>query len=171
MALDKNCKEQGYLLGRLYAIIEHSINESLSRVSPNDFSHAMMSPYCIFPRLIARYHSAQSTSLQEQDYQDIMNELPSDNPFPHNLSLTQQGQFCIGRDHQLAEIYRERNRRKIAKAVKLKRVELELTQAQLSEKAGVTRQSIANIESGDYNVSIDVLSAVMAVLGINITIE
>lgn len=170
MALDKNCKEQGYLLGRLYAIIEHSINESLGKVSPNDFGHAMMTPYCIFPRLITRYHSTQNI-LHGQDYQDIMNELPSDNPFPHNLSLTQQGQFCIGRDHQLAEIYRERNRRKIAKTIKLKRVELELTQSQLAEKAGVTRQSIANIESGDYNASIDVLSAVMAVLGIKIAIE
>lgn len=170
MAIDKNRKEQGYLLGRLYAIIEHSINESLGRVSPNDFSHAMMTPYCIFPRLIARYHSTQNI-LQEQEYQDIMNELPSDNPFPRNLSLTQQGQFCIGRDHQLAEIYRERNRRKIAKTIKLKRVELDMTQAQLAEKAGVTRKTIGSIEDGDYNASIDVLSAVMAVLGIKIEIE
>lgn len=171
MALDKNRKEHGYLLGRLYAIIERSTSEPFGRQSPNDFSYAMMKPYCIFPRQIARYHGARSTRLQEQDFHDIMNELPSDNPFPNNLSLMQQSQFCIGYDQELAEIYKELNRRKMAKAIKLKRVELDITQAQLAEKAGVTKKTIGSIESGDYNVSIDVLSAVMAVLGINITVE
>ncbi len=69
------------------------------------------------------------------------------------------------------DAYKEQVRRRIAKVVKLKRIELDMTQAQLAEKAGITKQTVCNIESGDYNVSIDVLSAVMAVLGINLNIE
>ena len=40
------------------------------------------------------------------------------------------------------------------KQMKLARVECDLTQEQLAEKIGVTRQTIGLIESGNYNPSI-----------------
>ena len=40
------------------------------------------------------------------------------------------------------------------KKMKLARVECDLTQEQLAEKIGVTRQTIGLIESGNYNPSI-----------------
>ena len=40
------------------------------------------------------------------------------------------------------------------KRMKLARVECDLTQEQLAEKVGVTRQTIGLIESGNYNPSI-----------------
>lgn len=55
--------------------------------------------------------------------------------------------------------------------MKLKRVERDLTQEQLAEKADITTQTVGNIESGNCNVSLDVRSSVMAVLGIKMAIE
>jgi putative transcriptional regulator len=44
--------------------------------------------------------------------------------------------------------------------VKLARVENELTQAQLAEKVGVTRQTIGLIEKGRYNPSLKLCLAI-----------
>ena len=165
MALDKNFKGIPYLLGRLGAIISRVVE-----LTPTQYGQAQMQPFVAFPQMLSRYYSSGNPE-REEEVREIMSNFPSDFKFPKQLNITEQGQFIIGWHHQLAEIYRERNRRKIAKAIKLKRVELDMTQAQLAEKAGVTRQSIANIESGDYNASIDVLSSVMAVLDIKLEIE
>lgn len=165
MALDKNFKGIPYLLGRLGAIISRVVE-----LTPTQYGQAQMQPFVAFPQMLKRYYASGNPE-REEEVREIMSYFPSDFKFPMQLNITEQGQFIIGWHHQLAEIYRERNRRKIAKAIKLKRVELDMTQAQLAEKAGVTRQSIANIESGDYNASIDVLSSVMAVLDIKLEIE
>jgi len=165
MALDKNFKGTPYLLGRLGAIISRVVE-----LTPAQYGQAQMQPFVAFPQMLMRYHSSGNPE-REEEVREIMSNFPSDFQFPKQLNITEQGQFTIGWHHQLAEISKEQNRQKIAKAIKLKRVELDMTQSQLAEKAGVTRQSIASIESGDYNASLDVLSAVMAVLGINMTIE
>ena len=39
--------------------------------------------------------------------------------------------------------------------IKVARVQLDLTQQQLAEKVGVTRQTISLIEKGKYNLSLD----------------
>lgn len=39
--------------------------------------------------------------------------------------------------------------------IKVARVQLDLTQQQLAEKVGVTRQTISLIEKGKYNPSLD----------------
>lgn len=165
MALDKNCKEIPYLLGRLGAIISRVV-----KLSPAQYGQAQMQPFVAFPKMLTRYYSSGNPE-SEEEVREIMSNFSSDFEYPKQLNMAEQGQFIIGWHHQLAEISKEQNRSKIAKAIKLKRVELDMTQSQLAEKAGVTRQSIASIESGDYNASIDVLSAVMAVLSINMTIE
>lgn len=102
---------------------------------------------------------------------EMFDWLPSDFNFPTSMSNAQQADFFIGYEHELADIFREQTRRKVAKAVKLKRVERNMTQEQLANKAGVTTQTVGNIESGKFNVSLDVLSSVMAVLGIKMAIE
>ncbi len=165
MPLDKNCKDVPYLLGRMAAIIERSVE-----LTPHQQNQAQEMPYIIFPTMIAKYHEAGSP-LRSSELSELICLLPSDRPFPDRLALPEQGQFIIGHDHELADIFREQNRRKVAKAVKLKRVELDLTQEQLAEKAGITTQTVGNIESGNCNVSLDVLSSVMAVLGIKMAIE
>lgn len=161
MALDKNCKDTPYLLGRLTAIIAKSIG-----ITASQYSKAMSTPLSILPYLIDEYHRKGDT-VRPEEFAAIMSELPS---IPAGLTVIQQGQWIIGHDHELADIYREENRRKVAKAIKLKRAELDMTQAQLAEKAGITKQTVGSIESGDSNVSLDVISSVMAVLGIRLDI-
>ena len=89
---------------------------------------------------------------------------------PAGLTIIEQWRQMLGYDHEYVDIDKERNRQAIAKAVRVKRAELGLTQQQLADKSGVTKQTICNIESGNYNASIDVLSYVMAVLGIKMEI-
>ncbi|UCG48353.1 MAG: helix-turn-helix transcriptional regulator [Phycisphaerales bacterium] len=49
--------------------------------------------------------------------------------------------------------------------LKLARVERNLTQAELAEKAGVTRQTIGLIESGGYNPTLYLCIAIAKALG------
>ena len=55
----------------------------------------------------------------------------------------------------------------MAKNLKLKaaRAAMDLTQEQLAEKVGVTRQTINAIEKGDYNPSINLCITICRVLG------
>ena len=49
--------------------------------------------------------------------------------------------------------------------LKLARVERNLTQAELAEKAGVTRQTVGLIENGRYNPTLHLCVAIARVLG------
>jgi putative transcriptional regulator len=49
--------------------------------------------------------------------------------------------------------------------LKLARIEKDLTQEQLAEKIGVTRQTIGLIEAGKYNPTIKLCNAICKVLG------
>lgn len=51
------------------------------------------------------------------------------------------------------------------KKMKLARVERDLSQAQLAELVGVTRQTIGLIESGGYNPTLNLCLAICKVLG------
>ncbi len=165
MALDRNCKDTPYLLGRLAAIIGQSVE-----LTAHQMDKAQETPYVIFPLMVARYHEAGEPE-SPKEFSAIMDMLPSDFTFPERLTLPEQGQFVIGHDHQASEIYRRRNRRNVARAVKLRRTELGLTQTQLAERAGTTQMTVGKIEGGDSNVSLDLLSSVMAVLGLTMSVE
>lgn len=172
MKLDPDCKDYGYLLGRIFAIYERSIYGLSDFANPDDLRRAMETPYCIFPRLFARYHSPRTTHrYREGALRQMLDMLPSDYEFPQRATPYEQGRFAVGYDHELAEIYREQNLRRIAQTIKRKRIEMDLTQEQLAEKTGISRNSIGKVESGDCNVSVDTLSALMAVLGIKMTLE
>jgi len=49
--------------------------------------------------------------------------------------------------------------------MKVARVELDLSQEQLAEKVGVTRQTIGLIEAGKYNPSLNLCITICMVLG------
>ena len=60
-----------------------------------------------------------------------------------------------------------KRRTQVAKNLKLKlaRVELDLTQGQLAEAVGVTRQTIGLIEAGKYNPSLSLCQSIFRFLG------
>ena len=49
--------------------------------------------------------------------------------------------------------------------MKFRRIELDMSKTELAQKAGVTRQTIGLIESGDFNPSIKLCIAICRVLG------
>ena len=56
---------------------------------------------------------------------------------------------------------------KMAKNIRIKvaRIEKDMTQAQLAEAVGVSRQTMSAIEKGDYNPTIKLCIAICKVLG------
>lgn len=50
------------------------------------------------------------------------------------------------------------------KKIKIARIECDLSQAQLAEKVGVTRQTIGMIESGNYNPTLNLCVAICKAL-------
>ena len=59
---------------------------------------------------------------------------------------------------------------RIGKAIASARMRKGLSQRQLSELTGYNHSNIAKIETGRYNVSIDILSAICAALGVEVQI-
>ncbi len=49
--------------------------------------------------------------------------------------------------------------------MKFRRIELDMSQTELAQRAGVTRQTIGLIESGDFNPSIRLCVAICRALG------
>ena len=52
--------------------------------------------------------------------------------------------------------------------MKFKRIELNMSQTELAQKAGVTRQTIGLVESGDFNPSIKLCIAICRALGVTL---
>ena len=52
--------------------------------------------------------------------------------------------------------------------MKLRRMELDMSQTDLATKAGVTRQTIGLIEAGDFNPSIKLCVAICRALGVTL---
>ena len=59
----------------------------------------------------------------------------------------------------------EQERKRIGQRIKALRTEMQLTQGELAERAGLQLAHISRIESGKYSVGIDTLSAIANVLG------
>ena len=52
--------------------------------------------------------------------------------------------------------------------MKFRRIELDTSQTELAQRAGVTRQTIGLIESGDFNPSIKLCIAICKALGVTL---
>ena len=69
--------------------------------------------------------------------------------------------YCIKLDIWYNDVKKRRNFLKL----KLARVELDLTQGDLAEAVGVTRQTIGLIEAGKYNPSLSLCQSICRCLG------
>lgn len=154
-----------YLLGRVAAIISETVKLPTSVIC-----NAQSSPRSFFPYMFTRYNASRDKTHDEELREIFMDLSPDTESYPLRLTPEEQWQYIVGREHEIYELRKAQNRRKIAMAVKLKRIELGMTQSQLAEKIGITKQTVGNIESGSYNVSIDILSAVLSALGITLEI-
>lgn len=111
MSLDTAYVNPGYLLGRLFAVLEHA-QEAASpginaTIRDRFYSAASSTPVAAFPHLmkLKNFHIAklenkgQAVNLEKQ-IGEITDKLPADNPFPAHLNLQDQGRFTVGYYHQ-----------------------------------------------------------------------
>lgn len=123
VALDDQCKEKGYVLGRLFAVYEQVQTAALGRnvnatIKDKFYGSASSQPRKVFA-LLDRGSAAHLSKVGKQSpghrvnleklISDIMGTMsPADDPFPASLSSEQQALFALGYYHQRAEFFKSK---------------------------------------------------------------
>jgi len=121
VALDKQYHNIGYVLGRLFAVLERIQEQAQGRglnktIRDTYFGAAASSPLVTFKRLqdLAIHHfakirnSGKSTVWLEQQMQEVSSHIPPQG-IPPILSLEDQGRFSIGYYHQRQDFFTKKN--------------------------------------------------------------
>lgn len=114
MALDRENSNQGYLCGRLFAVLEKVQEEAQPRINTTIkdrfYGAASSTPVTVFGRLIsltnhhlAKLNPGRKTNL-EKLIQEVMASVSS-NGVPAHLSLDDQSRFAIGYYHQRQDFF------------------------------------------------------------------
>lgn len=112
MALDTERREDAYLLGRLFAVLEKAQRDALgeinSTIKDRFFSAASATPLSVFPRLIrlSQHHieKAEFGRTSDRRIAEIMEHIES---FPSHMNLQAQGLFAIAYYQQKNALYRK----------------------------------------------------------------
>lgn len=119
MSLDLNNMNQGYLCGRLFAVLE-KIQETAqpginATIKDRYYGAASSTPVTVFGRLLnlSNHHLAKlgggSRTYYEKMIQEIMTGINS-NGLPAHLSLDDQSRFAIGYYHQRQDLFTKRDK-------------------------------------------------------------
>ena len=104
VALDRNCKNKGYLVGRLFAVLEKVQQDTHPRlnatITDRYYGAASTNPVTVFPQLLklnqhhlSNYTDKKAKSDRENELGEIINDLDA---FPAHLTLEEQARFAIG---------------------------------------------------------------------------
>lgn len=116
MALDTTNDNIGYVLGRLFAVLERIQEQAQTglnkTIRDTFFSSASSSPQVIFKRLqdLAVHHlakirnSGKNTTWLEMLMQEVMGKIPAQG-IPSTLQLDDQGRFAVGYYHQRQDFF------------------------------------------------------------------
>ena len=115
MALDLENKNQAYLCGRLFAILEKIQSDAIpganSTIKERYYGAASTTPTTVFGRLLSlsRHHLAKfdtgKSVYYEKLLQSVITNLDS-NGLPKYLSMDDQSRFAIGYYHQREDLYK-----------------------------------------------------------------
>ena len=114
MALDKENKNQGYLCGRLFAVLEKIQQEAQpglnATIKDRFYGAASSTPVTVFGRLLnlsnhhlVKLNPGRKTNL-EKLLQEIMADISADG-LPSHLTLDDQSRFAVGYYHQRQDFY------------------------------------------------------------------
>ena len=113
VALDENKDDVPYLLGRLFATLEHlqakAQGDINATIRDRFFGAASATPVAVFPRLlrVSVHHAAKlESNYLEKLKSSIVGKLPAQS-FPAVMNLEQQGLFAIGYYHQREAFFRK----------------------------------------------------------------
>lgn len=119
MSLDSENKNQGYLCGRLFAVLEKIQEDAQpginATIKDRYYGAASSTPITVFGRLLnlSNHHLAKlgggSKTYFEKMIQEIMTGVSS-NGLPAHLSLDDQSRFAIGYYHQRQDLFTKRNK-------------------------------------------------------------
>ncbi len=112
MSLDREQRDIGYLLGRLFAVLEKAqkdaVPEANTTIKDRFYGSASSTPAVVFPQLIrlAQHHiqKSQYGRLIEKTIEEVFTHVQV---FPVHLSLEEQGMFALGYYHQKPEMYKK----------------------------------------------------------------
>lgn len=112
MALDKEQRNAGYLLGRLFAVLEKAQKDAIpganTTIKDRFYGSASSTPSVVFPQLLrlAQHHiqKSQYGGIIEKAIEEITTSVQA---FPTHLSLEDQGMFALGYYHQKPEMYKK----------------------------------------------------------------
>lgn len=122
MALNENNKNTGYLLGRLFAALEHAQgsalgNEVNATIRDRYIGAASATPAMVFPQLLrnAQHHISKANygMFEERRIGEIVDCIESAEGFPPTLSYDDQGQFFIGYYQQKQAFYKKNDEKTI----------------------------------------------------------
>jgi CRISPR-associated protein Csd1 len=120
MSLDEQCTEPAYLLGRLFAVLEHAQlcatrDRKLNRtIKERFFGAASMTPAQVFPTLmrgLTHHLGKLSTGGRiyfEKLIQAIRDQMPAE--YPPRLNVRDQGLFDGGYYHQRIELFKSKQK-------------------------------------------------------------
>lgn len=122
MALNEECNDIAYVLGRLFAVLEdiqEKANPNInSTIKDRYFTSACANPRMVFPILekTAQYHMRKfitdtgSTIYFKKLLGELHNKIDiSEHPLPAHMNLENQGKFILGYYHQVQKRYEKTN--------------------------------------------------------------
>ncbi len=118
VSLDRNSTEPGYLLGRLFGVLEDAQGAAMggsvnATIRDRYYGAASATPASIFPVLLRNSSNHLSKIRKdskgravniEKSIQEIMDKMPDH--FPKSLNIEGQGRFAIGYYHQHSERFK-----------------------------------------------------------------
>ena len=113
--LDKENQNQGYLCGRLFAVLDKIQEDanSIHSIRERYMNSASATPAMVFATILnLSTHHLEKLSVSTQVYyeklkQEIMSKVSADG-FPPHLDLQDQGRFFVGYYHQRQEFFRSK---------------------------------------------------------------